>query len=106
MSTFDPQIDVQEKQPTETVPIDLDFARAMKADETIASVVASSAVRVAGTGVETLTMSAPSFLGQRAQAMFSGGNDGEMYLITIRVATSIAGKSIEGEGYLRIKARG
>lgn len=106
MTTFDPQIDYQEKQPAESVPIDLDFARSMKTDETISSLVSSTATRVIGSGAVTLNMSAPSFSGQRVQALFSGGVDGELYLVTFRVNTSIPGKVLEGDGYLRIAARG
>lgn len=104
----DSGIDVQTKQPGETVPVDMDFSRSMSIGETVTGIASHAFTRVSaptGAPAPTLTMSVPSFSGQRAQAIFSLGADDEMYKVTIKVTTSVAGKVLEGEGFLRVSER-
>lgn len=93
---------VLEKQPWEQLLLDFDFAGLFGTTDPITSATILAPERVGG-GAVTLTVGAPGWSGQRVQALFSGGADGERYLVTCRANT--AGERAELEGFLVVQER-
>lgn len=91
------------KQPWESKPYTMKFSRSLPSSEDIASVTSVTAANQGEvSGSDELTVGDTSASGQDAQAILSGGTDGELYLVTFRV-TGDNGTLAEEEGYLRVR---
>jgi len=88
-----------EKQPSESIPFDMEFVGRMNAGETISGVTSFTG---SPSGVGALTIATASYSGTKAQARISAGTAGVKYKITV-VVTTTAGNTREGEGYLFVR---
>jgi hypothetical protein len=93
---------VIEKQPWEQRLIDFDFSGHFATEDAITTATILTPERIGG-GTVTLTVGNTAWSAQRVQALFSGGADGDRYLITCRANTP--GERVELEGYLIVRER-
>lgn len=94
---------VLEKQPWEQLLFDFDFSGHFGTEEAITSATVLAPELVGGGGTATLTAGNIAWSGQRVQALFSAGTDGQRYLVTCRALT--ASERVELEGYLVVRER-
>ncbi len=95
MATY--EIQVLEKQPSESRLYDVEFAALLRGSDTLASVV-SVTVSPSST-TPALTVGSPTYSGTRAQFRVSAGKAETRYRFTV-VVTSVGGDTLEFEGVL------
>ena len=93
-------LDVLEKQPGESIRLDLPAGPRMREADTISSVDAvTSTTQGAGTG--TVTVSSITSSGTTIQATYAGGADGEQYRIQATITTA-GGDTIQVDAMLNV----
>ena len=88
--------EILNKQPSESVLYDIDFAPVLRSDDNIDSV---TSVTTAQSG---LVIGSPSFSGQKVQVQISSGTDGILYKLTA-IIVSVAGHIKEIDVLLRVE---
>lgn len=88
------------KRPWEQLIRNIPFAGLMAEGDTLSSVTSvTSTLRTSGT--DTLTIGTPSFSGTDVQALYSGGAEGDVYLIHAKAVTT-AGEHLQRDVVLKV----
>lgn len=93
-------LDILQKQPGESLRLDLPAGPRMRAADTISSVDAVTST-TQGEGTGTVTVSSTSFSGTTVQANYAGGADGEQYRIQATITTG-GGDTIQIDAMLNV----
>lgn len=91
-----------QKQPYEERLFSFDFSTKMNAEATIVSIQSIIAELLDGGGFNVLTINAQLAAGQKVQALYGGGINGQTYKITCKCIDS-DGQDLELEGKLKVK---
>ena len=93
-------LDILDKQPGESLRLDLPMGPRMRTSDTISSVDAVTAT-VVSPGTGTVTVSGETSSGTTVQANFAGGADGEQYRIQATITTG-GGDTIKTDAMLNV----
>lgn len=91
-----------QKQPFEERLFAFDFSSKMNAEATIVSIISIIAELLDGGGFNVLTINSQLAAGQKVQALYGGGNNGQVYKVTCK-CTDSDGQELEMEGKLKVK---
>ena len=93
-------LDILDKQPGESLRLDLPMGPRMRTSDTISSVDAVTAT-VVSPGTGTVTISEETFSGTMVQARYTGGTDGEQYRVQATITTG-GGDTIKTDAMLNV----